>query len=102
VNANVGINIMRQLFLRLAGIVAACILVLVVGWIWFFAGHGFRVAKFERIQKGMTKAEVVDIMGEGESDGSGTHWFYGSYIKCCRGIVHFADGATVEGKFHDH
>jgi hypothetical protein len=79
--------------------------VLVAGAYWFSEGHGAPLASWSRIGPGMTRDQVIALLGRPgtihrSADGSET-WYYtrGTF---CMVEVKLATGGLVSETVHDH
>ena len=99
---------MKNLIIILS--VVAVFLTMGMGVLAFFCcAHAVEPSKFNRVMDGMTKSQVIDIMGKpdgsGRFDEPGTMFFiYGgsSHYRWCTMAIFFRTNGLAGWKFHDH
>jgi outer membrane protein assembly factor BamE (lipoprotein component of BamABCDE complex) len=72
---------------------------------WFGEGHGASLSKLALVHTGMTRSDVVAILGEpatiNRTSGGSESWFYtrGTF---CQVKIYLDENGKVEGTDHDH
>ncbi len=73
---------------------------------WLFEGHPVSLARLARVHPGMTKEQVIAILGSpGTNNGSGDGsdiWCYHTRCQWCLVTVYFTPEGPVRETSHDH
>lgn len=87
---------------------ALAILGVVTSVAFFICSEAVPMSNFASVSKGMTEAEVREILGVPDlvrrDTLTKTTYFYGGFLraKLCSMEVFFGEDSRVTGKFHDH
>ena len=99
-------KIFRIIFYGLAALIVAYLLFWNIVVRCNLYGHGGNLKQFEKIQNGMSRAQVVDIMGEPSwnrrADDETTILIYGHSSKWCNLRIVLSSANTVISKQHVH